>query len=231
MQTAHFMPVLNVEMCFCKTPQNYKHPSITPLMHQAVAVLYFHIIIISIILLWIWNSKRDTSNMKAWQLMGATSWGPFCFPRDSPTPSRWKGFAKFSKASSAHAAHPHFYPTPGWDLRLGRGHKCRQKEFSELTLPVEVKGFWTHLLNFAFSIWYFFCVHKGVEYPLQEKPERMCERLFGHKCHRKAAPKGGWVGKWDQRGTWGVSQCQASQGEPCLHVGSACRGWLWKAKT
>lgn len=34
----------------------------------------------------------------------------------------------------------------------------------------------TYLLNFTFSIGYFLRVHEGVEYPLQEKSERMSER-------------------------------------------------------
>lgn len=147
--------------------------------------------------------------MKGWQLMGDTSWGPFCF---QGTHQAMEKLCKILNSIISTCTHPHLHPAPGCDLRLGRGHKCRQKEFPELTLPEEVKRFWTHLLNFTFSIWYFLCVHEGVEYPLQEKPERKCERLFCHKCPRKAAPRGGWVRKRGQRRAWALSQCQVSQG-------------------
>lgn len=56
-------------------------------------------------------------------------------------------------------------------------------------------GFWTHLLNFTFSIRYLLRVHEGVEYPLQDKPERMRKRGFARKRPINTTPNGPAVRK------------------------------------
>lgn len=182
--------------CSCTTPQNHKHLSTTPLISTKH---HFHIIVIWMGLLWIWNWKRDTSNMKAWQLLHEGSLGS----KGQPQTKQMEKLFMAMQNSQKH--HQHRQPIPICILFQVR--KGPQIQAGRIPWAHSARGggnFWTHLLNFAFSIRYFLRVHEGVEYPLQEKPERMCERLFCHKCHSRAAPKGGWVRKWGQSRIWAL---------------------------
>ena len=158
--------------------------------------------------------------MKTSQLMWDTTWGPqlcLCsFVSKGQTHTKEMESLSMAMQNSQIHNQPiqpisiyilfHLLLSDVLDARKAATINPDRTVISKLTLPFysgqqEVgRGFRTHLLNFTFSIRYFLRVHKGVEYPLQEKSERMHKRRVVVNVTLKQLQKAhGWGNRCQKR--------------------------------
>lgn len=149
-------------------------------------------------------------------------------PKGSPKPSRWKNFSWQCKILKSIISTGSPSPFVSYS-RLERGHKSRQEEFPELTLPGEVGIFgltcWTSLSPFDI-----FSVYTKELNILCKRNQKGCVRgCFVINVTAEQLPNvDGW-GNGVRAGP-GLSQCQVSQRESCHRVGICMERLIWKAK-